>query len=144
VGAGGIFKHCHILNFAGETAEVSQLFNSQLQCIALVNEDGGAIQDKLNGGAVANDECGQCRTGTLTFINLASAAAFARMLFVAMRVSRTGGARLTQAAGRNKRWLVLAINRDQWVRHFILTRHRAWWPGQLTGPKHFTYRNIRA
>jgi hypothetical protein len=94
---------------------VSQLFNSQLQCIALVNEDGGAIQDKLNGGAVANDECGQCRAGTLTFICLAFAAAFARMLPLAMRVSRAGGARLTQAAGRNKRGLVLAINRDQWI-----------------------------
>jgi len=80
-----------------------------------VNEDGGAIQNKLNGGAVANDECGQCRAGTLTFIYLAFAAAFARVLFVAMRVSRAGGARLTQATGRNKRGLVLAINRDQWI-----------------------------
>jgi len=92
---------------------VGELFNSQLQSIALVNEDGGAIEDKLNGGAVANEECGLGGAGTLTFIYLAFAAAFAWVLFVAMRVSRAGGARLTQAAGRNKRGLVLAINRDQ-------------------------------
>jgi hypothetical protein len=128
VGAGGILKHCHILNFAGEAAEVSQLFNGQLQCIALVNKNGGAIENKLNGGAVANHECGQRRAGTLTFIYLAFAAAFARVLFVAMRVRRTGGTRLTQAAGRNKRGLVLAINRDQGIWHFLSSRgDRAWW-----------------
>src|SRR5689334_9117726 len=85
-----------------------------------MNEDGGTIQDKLNGGAVVNEECGQCRAGALTFICLAFAAAFAGMLPPAMRVSRAGGARITQAAGRNKRGLMLAINRDQWGRHFFL------------------------
>ena len=93
---------------------MGQLFNGQLQCIALVNEDGGAIQDKLNGGAVANDECGQCRAGALTFICLAFAAAFAGTLSLAMRVGRAGGARLTQTAGRDECGLMLAINRDQW------------------------------
>jgi hypothetical protein len=75
-----------------------------------VNEYGGTIQDKLNGGAVANDECGQCRAGTLTFICLAFSAAFAGMLPLAMRVSRARGTRFTQNAGRNKRGLMLAIN----------------------------------
>jgi hypothetical protein len=94
---------------------MGQLFNGQLQCIALVNEDGGAIEDKLNGGAVANKECGLRRAGTLTLICPASAAAFAGTVPQAMRVSRASGARLTEAAGRNKRGLVLAINRDQWI-----------------------------
>jgi hypothetical protein len=123
-GAGGIFKHCLIFNFAGEAAEVSQLFNGQLQCIALMNEDGGAIQDKLHGRAVANYECGQCRAGTLTLICFAFAAAFAGMLAPAMHVSRAGWAWLTQAARRNKRGLVLAVNRDQWIRHFY--PHEQW------------------
>ena len=133
-GAGGIFKHCNIFNSAGEIAEVSQLFNGQPQCIAFVNEERCAIQDKLNGGAVINEECGQCRAGTLTFICLAFAAAFAGTLLMAMCVGRAGGARLTQAAGRNKRGLVLAINGDQWGRHFypheaIGHGGRRNWPG---------------
>jgi len=115
VGAGGVIKHCLILNLAGETAEMSQLFNGQLQCIALVNEDCGTIEDKLNGGAVANNECGHCRAGKLTLVCLAFAATFAGPLSPAIRVSRAGGAWLTQAAGRNKCGLVLAVNRDQWI-----------------------------
>ena len=35
---------------------MGELFNGQLQSIALVNEDGSTIQDKLNGAAVANEE----------------------------------------------------------------------------------------
>jgi hypothetical protein len=118
-GAGGIFKHCDILNLASETAEVSQLFNGQLQSIALMNEDGGTIQDKLNGGAVANDECGQCRAGTLTLIGLSLAAAFAGMLPVTMRVRRACGTWFTHNAGRYKRRLVLAINRYERFRHWV-------------------------
>jgi hypothetical protein len=76
-GTGGIFKHCDIADFAGKTAEVGELFNGQLQCVALVNKDGGAMQDKLNGGPVANHECGQGGTGELTLIRLSLAAAFA-------------------------------------------------------------------
>jgi hypothetical protein len=118
-GTGGIFKHRNILYSAGEIAEMSQLLNGQLQCIALMNENGGAIQDKLNGGAVVNKECGHCRAGTLTFVCLALAAAFAGTLLQAMRVGRAGGARLTQAARRNIRRLVLTINGNQWSRHFL-------------------------
>src|SRR5207253_9872312 len=80
-----------------------------------------------NVGELANNECWQCRSGGLPFICLAAAAAFAGMLTLAMHVSRAGGARLTQAAGRNKRWLVLAINRDQWVRHFLSSRGNGAW-----------------
>ena len=61
---------------------------------------------------MADDECGQCRAGALTFIGLTFAAAFAGTLPPAIRVSRAGGARLTQAAGRDKRGLMLAINRN--------------------------------
>ena len=113
---------------------MGELFNGQLQSIALVDEDGGTIENKLNGAAVANEECGLGRAGTLTFIGPAFAAAFAGTLPQAIRVSRAGGAWLTQAARRNKCGLVLAINGDQWVRHFLSSRV---WSKALVGPKHF-------
>jgi len=119
---GNVFPDSISVDIAAHVPQISERGKGELQRIVLMNENGGAIPDKLKSRAEANNECRRRRVRALTLIELATTAALTGMTLQTRRVKGARGARLPEKTGRNKRRLVLAINRDQrcW-QLFILT-----------------------
>jgi hypothetical protein len=123
------------VDVAAYVPQISERGKGELQCILLMDENSSAIPDKLKSRTEANNECRRRGIRALTLIGLATTATLAGMTLLARRVNGARGARLTKEAGRDKRGLMLAINRDQWSwQLFILTGVEH---GQRLGGQHF-------
>jgi hypothetical protein len=108
-----VFPDSVSVDVAAYVPQISERGIGELQCIVLMNENSSAIPDKLKSRAEANNECRRRRVRALTLIDLATTAALTGMALQTRRVNGARGARLTKKAGRDKRGLMLAINRDQ-------------------------------